>query len=147
MAYAWDGIGKSAITLIREELTRRFVKSWEVDPNLINFTILVDIDDEQQDLSAGVLFRENSLFFMVDLMIDCPEDIEILASVANIAYGMYTREEPYYGRLLIKDGKTYYQLCHILGPSGALDPAMAAILLDLVLKEALEVIDERYSME
>jgi hypothetical protein len=147
MAYAWNGIGKSPITLFREELTRRFIKSREVDHTLLNYTILLDIDDERQELSAGVLYRENNLFFMVDLVIDCPDDVEILANVAGIAYDMYTREEPYYGRLLIKDGKTYYQLCHILGPSGMLDPAMAGILLDLVLKEVLEVIGERYSME
>lgn len=147
MAYAWEGIGKSPITLIREELSRRFIQSREMDANLVNYNILIDIDDEQQDLTAGILYRDNSLFFMVDLMIDCPDDVEILANVANIAYEMYTREEPFYGRLVIKDGKTYYQLCHILGPSGILDPAMASLLLDLVVKEVLEVIDERYSME
>jgi len=147
MAYAWEGIGKSPITLIREELTRRFMKPREIDANLINYNILVDVDDEQQGLTAGILYRDNSLFFMVDLMIDCPDDVEILANVAGIAYEMYTREEPYYGRLLVKDGKTYYQLCHILGPSGILDPAMVTLLLDLVLKEVLEVIDERYAME
>jgi hypothetical protein len=147
MAYAWEGIGKSPIILISEELTRRFMKPREVDANLINFNILLDVDDEQQDLSAGILYRDNSLFFMVDLMIDCPDDEEILANVAGIAYEMYTREEPYYGRLLVKDGKTYYQLCHILGPSGILDPAMVTFLLDLVLKEVLEVIDERYAIE
>jgi len=147
MAYAWDGIGKSPITLFREELNRRFMKPREVDANLINYNILVDVDDEQQDLTSGILYRNNSLFFMVDLMIDCPDDEEILANVAGIAYDMYTREEPYYGRLLVKDGKTYYQLCHILGPAGILDPAMVTLLLDLVLKEVLEVIDERYAME
>ena len=147
MAYAWDGIGKSPIALIREELTRRFMQPREVDANLINYNILVDVDDEQQDLTAGILYRDNSLFFMVDLQIDCPDDVEILANVAGIAYEMYSREEPYYGRLLIRDGKTYYQLCHILGPSGILDPAMVSLLLDLVLKEVLEVIDERYAME
>lgn len=147
MTYAWEGIGKSPITLIREELTRRFIKPREVDANLINYSILVDVDEEQQELTVGVLSRDNSLFFMADLMIDCPDDVEILANVADIAYEMYTREEPYYGRLLIRDGKTYYQLCHILGPSGILDSAMVSLLLDLVLKEVLEVIDERYAME
>jgi len=147
MAYAWDGIGKNPTTLFREELTRRFMKPREVDANLINYNILVDVDEERQDLTAGILYRDNSLFFMVDLMIDCPDDVEILANVAGIAYDMYTREEPYYGRLLVKDGKTYYQLVHILGPAGILDPAMVTLLLDLVLKEVLEVIDERYAME
>lgn len=147
MAYAWEGIGKSPITLIREELSRRFIQSRQTDANLVNYNILVDIDDEQQDLTAGILYRDNSLFFMVDLMIDCPDDVEILANVANISYEIYTREEPFYGRLVIKEGKTYYQLCHILGPSGILDPAMVSLLLDLVLKEVLEVIDERYALE
>jgi len=146
MKFAWDGFGKNPITLFREELNRRFIKSWEVDADLLNYNILVDVDDEQQDLTVAIMHGENSLFFMVDLMIDCPDDVEILAHVANIAYDMYTREEPYYGRLLIRDGKTYYQLCHILGPSAILDPAMVSLLLDLVMKEVLEVIDERYSM-
>lgn len=147
MAYAWDGFGKKPITLFREELTRRFIKSWEVEPNLLNYNILVDIDDEQQELTVGIMSGENSLFFVVDLLIGCPDDVEILANVANIAYDLYTREDPYFGRLLIKDGRTYYQLCHILGPSAVLDSAMVSLLLDLVLKEVLEVIDERYSME
>jgi hypothetical protein len=147
MAYAWEGIGKSPLTLVREELSRRFVQSWEVDGTFINYTILADVDDEQEDLTAGVLYKNNSLFFMVDLMIECPDDVEILANVASIAYDLYSREEPFYGRLLIRDGRTYYQLNHILGGSGMLDPAMASFLLDVVLKEVMEVIIERNGAE
>jgi hypothetical protein len=143
MAYAWEGIGKSPLTLVREELSRRFVQSREVDDTFINYAILADVDDEQEDLAAGVLFKNNSLFFMVDLMIECPDDVEILANVASIAYELYSREEPFYGRLLVRDGKTYYQLSHIIGGSGMLDQAMVSFLLDLVLKEVMEVIDER----
>jgi hypothetical protein len=147
MAYAWEGIGKSPLTLVREELSRRFVQSWEVDGTFINYTILADVDEEQEDLTAGVLYKNNSLFFMVDLMIECPDDVEILANVASIAYDLYSREEPFYGRLLIRDGRTYYQLNHILGGSGMLDPAMASFLLDVVLKEVMEVIIERNGAE
>jgi hypothetical protein len=147
MSYAWEGIGKNPLTLVREELSRRFLQSREIDVSFLNFSILVDIDDEPQNLTAGVLYRDNSLFFMVDLMIECPDDMEILANVASIAYDLYSREEPFYGRLLIRDGKTYYQLNHILGGAGMLDAAMVSFLLDLVLKEVLEVIDERYASE
>jgi hypothetical protein len=147
MAHAWEGIGKNPLTLVREELSRRFLQSREIDVSFLNFTILVDIDDEQQNLTAGVLYRNNGLFFMVDLMIECPDDVEILANVASIAYDLYSREEPFYGRLLIRDDKTYYQLNHILGGAGMLDAAMVSFLLDLVLKEVLEVIDERYTSE
>jgi hypothetical protein len=147
MAYAWEGIGKSPLTLVREELSRRFLQSREVDGSFINYTILVDIGDEQQDLTAGVLYKDNALFFMVDLLIECPDDVEILANVAAIAYDLYSREDPFYGRLLIRDGKTYYQLNHILGGAVMLDAAMVSFLLDLVLKEVLEVIDERYAAE
>jgi hypothetical protein len=147
IAYAWEGIGKSPLTLVREELSKRFMQSREIDGDFINFTILADMDDEQEDLTAGVLYKNNSLFFMVDLMIECPDDAEILANVASIAYDLYSREEPFYGRLLIRDGKTYYQLNHILGGAVMLDAAMVSFLLDLVLKEVLEVIDERYAAE
>lgn len=147
MAYAWEGIGKSPLTLVREELSRRFVQSREVNDSFIHYTILADVDDEQEDLTAGVLCKDNCLFFMVDLMIECPDDVEIQANVATIAYDLYSREEPFYGRLLVRDGKTYYQLNHIIGGSGMLDAAMVSCLLDLVLKEALEVIDERYASE
>mgnify|MGYP000947723639 FL=1 len=147
MAYAWEGIGKSPLTLVREELSRRFVRSREVDGAFIDYTILADVDEEQEDLTAGVLYKNNSLFFIVDLMIECPDDVEILANVASIAYDLYSRDEPFYGRLLIRDGMTYYQLNHILGGSGMLDPAMASFLLDLVLKEVQEVINERNGAE
>lgn len=142
MAYAWEGFGKSPLTLVREELSRRFVWSREVDETYINYTILADADDEQEDMTAGVLYKNNSLFFIVDLMIECPDDLEILAGVASSAYELYSREEPFYGRLLIRDGRTYYQLNHILGKAGILDAAMASFLLDLVLKEVMEVISE-----
>jgi hypothetical protein len=145
MPYVWEGIGKSPITLVREELTKRFIQAREVDANLVNYSIFVDVDEEEQDLTVGVLHKDNSLFFMVDLLIECPDDVEILASVADISYDLYTREEPFYGRIVISEGSTYYQLCHILGPSGILDPAMVSFLLDLVQKEVLEVIDVRYS--
>ena len=147
MAYAWEGIGKSPLTLVREELSRRFVRSREVDGAFIDYTILADVDEEQEDLTAGVLYKNNSLFFIVDLMIECPDDVEILANVASIAYDLYSRDEPFYGRLLIRDGRTYYQLNHILGGSGMLDQAMASFLLDLVLKEVQEVINERNGAE
>jgi hypothetical protein len=147
MGYVWEGIGKSPIALVKEELTKKYLRFREVEGEYLNFDILVDTDDDQPDLTAGAFCRNNSLFFVVDLMIDCPDDVEILANVANIAYEIYCRDEPFHGRLLIKDGKTYYQLIHILGPSGGIDPAMASLLVDLVLKEVREVIDERYAME
>ena len=146
MQTSWAGIGKSPIALVKEELTRRFIQAREIDANFVNYSIFVDIDEEEQDLTAGVLYRDSSLFFMVDLEIECPDDVEILASVAEISYDLYSREEPFYGRILVKDGRTFYQLCHILG-GGILDPAMVAFLLDLVLKEVLLVLDERYAVE
>jgi hypothetical protein len=147
MPYAWEGIGKSPLTLVREELTRRFIQAREIDPNFLNYSIFVDVDEEEKDLTAGVLYKNNSLFLMVDLQIECPDDIEIRANVAEIAYDLYSREEPFYGRILIREESTYYQLCHVLGPTGILDPAMVSLLLDLVQKEVLEIIDERYSQE
>jgi hypothetical protein len=147
MPYAWEGIGKSPLTLVREELSRRFIQAREIDANYVNYTIFVDVDEEEQDLTTWVLYKNNSLFFMVDLQIECPDDIEILANVAEISYSLYTREEPFYGRILIREESTYYQLCHILGPTGILDTAMVSFLIDLVQKEVLEVIDERYSQE
>jgi hypothetical protein len=147
MLYAWEGIGKSPLTLVREELTRRFIQAREIDPNFLNYSIFVDVDEEEKDLTAGVLYKNNSLFLMVDLQIECPDDIEIRANVAEIAYDLYSREEPFYGRILIREESTYYQLCHVLGPTGILDPAMVSLLLDLVQKEVLEIIDERYSQE
>ncbi len=147
MPYVWEGIGKSPITLVREELTKRFIQAREIDTNFVNYSIFVDVDEEEQDLTVGVLQKDNSLFFMVDLQIECPDDVEILANVADISYDLYTREEPFYGRIVISEGSTYYQLCHILGHSGILDPAMVSFLLDLVQKEVLEVIDVRYSEE
>jgi hypothetical protein len=147
MPYAWEGIGKSPLTLVREELTRRFIQAREIDPNFLNYSIFVDVDEEEKDLTAGVLYKNNSLFLMVDLQIECPDDVEIRANVAEIAYDLYSREEPFYGRILIREESTYYQLCHVLGPTGILDPAMVSLLLDLVQKEVLEIIDERYSQE
>jgi hypothetical protein len=73
--------------------------------------------------------------------------MEIHANIAHISYELYVREEPFYGRILISEGSTYYQLCHIIGPNGILDPTMVSFLLDLVQKEVLEIIDERYSPE
>lgn len=147
MPYAWEGIGKSPITLVKEELTRRFIQAREVEQNYIDYSIFVDIAEEEQDLTVGVLHKDNSLFFMVDLQIECPDDVEILANVADISYEIYLGEEPFYGRIVINEGNTYYQLAHILGPSGILDPAMVSFLLDLVQKEVLEVIDVRYAEE
>jgi hypothetical protein len=147
MPYVWEGIGKNPITLVREELIKRFIQAREIDTNLLNYSIFVDVDEEEQDLTVGVLYKDNSLFFMVDLQIECPDDVEILANVAEISYDLYTREEPFYGRILISEENTYYQLCHILGPSGILDPTLVSFLLDLVQKEVLEVIDVRYTEE
>ncbi|MDD2338227.1 MAG: hypothetical protein PHD01_16845 [Geobacteraceae bacterium] len=145
MPYAWEGIGKSPLTLVKEELTRRYIQAREIDVHFLNYSIFVDVDEKEQDLTMGVLYNNNSLFFMVDLQIECPDDMEILANIAEISYNLYLREEPFYGRILISEGSTYYQLCHILGPSGILDPTMVSYLLDLVQKEVLEIIDERYS--
>lgn len=147
MPYAWEGIGKSPLTLVKEELTRRFIQAREISDTFLNYTIFVDIDEEEQDLTAGVLFKKNGLFFMVDLQIECPDDIEIHANIAEISYSLYLREEPFYGRVLVSEGSTYYQLCHILGPTGILDTATVSYLIDLVQKEVLEIIDERYSQE
>jgi hypothetical protein len=147
MPYAWEGIGKSPITLVREELTRRYIQARGSDPSFVNYTIFVDVDEEEQDLTAGVLYKNDSLFFIVDLQIECPDDVEILANVAEISYDLYSRENPFYGRILIREESTYYQLCHILGPTGILDPAMVSFLLDLVQKEVLEVLDARYTLE
>ncbi|MRR07464.1 MAG: hypothetical protein EG828_11085 [Deltaproteobacteria bacterium] len=147
MPYVWEGIGKSPITLVREELTKRFIQARESDPSFVNYTIFVDVDQEELDLTAGVLYKNNSLFFMVDLQIECPDDVEILANVAEISYDLYAREQPFYGRILIREESTYYQLCHILGPTGILDTAMVSFLLDLVQKEVLEVLDARYAQE
>ena len=147
MPYVWEGIGKSPITLVREELTKRFIQARESDPSFVNYTIFVDVDEEEQDLTAGVLYKNNSLFFMVDLQIECPDDVEILANVAEISYDLYAREQPFYGRILIREESTYYQLCHILGPTGILDTTMVSFLLDLVQKEVLEVLDARYAQE
>lgn len=147
MPYAWEGIGKSPLTLVREELTRRYIQAREIDTHFLNYTIFVDVDDNEQDLTTGVLYNDKSLFFMVDLQIECPDDVEILANVAEISYNLYLREEPFYGRILVSEGGTYYQLCHLLGPNGILDPTMVSFLLDLVQKEVLEIIDERYSQE
>jgi hypothetical protein len=147
MPYVWEGIGKSPLTLVKEELTRRFIQARESSANFLNYNIFIDVDEEEQDLTAGVLYKSNSLFFMVDLQIECPDDFEILANIAEISYSLYLREEPFYGRILISEGSTYYQLCHILGPTGILDTAIVSYLLDLVQKEVLEIIDERYSQE
>ena len=147
MPYAWEGLGKSPITLVREELTRRFIQARGSDPSFLNYSIFVDVDEEEQDLTVGVLYKDNSLFFMVDLQIEFPDDVEILANIAEIFYDLYARENPFYGRILIHEESTYYQLCHILGLRGILDTAMVSFLLDLVQKEVLEVIDERYSQE
>lgn len=147
MPYAWEGIGKSPLTLVREELTKRFIQARGSDPSFVNYSIFVDVDEEEQDLTAGVLYKNDSLFFMVDLQIECPDDVEILANVAEISYDLYSRENPFYGRILIREESTYYQLCHILGPRGILDPAMVSFLLDLVQKEVLEVLDARYAQE
>jgi hypothetical protein len=147
MPYVWEGIGKSPLTLVREELTRRFIQAREISGTFLNYTIFVDVDEEEQDLTAGVLYKNNSLFFMVDLQIECPDDIEILANIAEITYGLYLREEPFYGRILVSEGSTYYQLCHILGPTGILDTAIVSYLLDMVQKEVLEIIDKHYSQE
>jgi len=147
MPHAWEGIGKKPLTLVREELTKRYIQAREIDAHFLNYSIFVDVDENEQDLTTGVLYNNNSLFFMVDLQIECPDDIEILANVAEISYNLYLREEPFYGRILISEGSTYYQLCHILGPNGILDPTMVSYLLDLVQKEVLEIIDERYSQE
>jgi len=147
MPYVWEGIGKNPLTLVREELTRRFIQAREIDPNFLNYSIFVDVDEEELDLTMGVLYNNNSLFFMVDLLIECPDDVEILANIAEISYSLYLREEPFYGRILINEGNTYYQLCHILGPTGIIDPTLVSYLLDLVQKEVLEIIDERHSQE
>lgn len=147
MPYTWEGIGKNPLTLVKEVLTKRFIQAREISDNFLNYFIFVDVDEEEQDLTAGVLYKNNSLFFMVDVQIECPDDIEIRANIAEISYGLYLREEPFYGRILVSEGITYYQLCHILGPSGILDTAIVSYLLDLVQKEVLEIIDERYSQE
>jgi hypothetical protein len=147
MALDWEHVGKSPITLVREELGRRYMHCRRVDDTFISYGILVDIGEEPQELTVSVLFSNNSLFFMADLLIDCPDDIEILANVASIAYDLYTREQPFYGRILVKDEKTYYQLNHILGDPNLLDPAMVALLLDLVQTEILEIITEEYAEE
>jgi hypothetical protein len=147
MPYMWEGIGKSPLTLVKEELTRRFIQARESSANFLNYNIFIDVDEEEQDLTAGVLYKSNSLFFMVNLQIECPDDIDILANIAEISYSLYLREEPFYGRILVSEGSTYYQLCHILGPTGILDTAIVSYLLDLVQKEVLEIIDERYSQE
>ncbi|MGA7827240.1 MAG: hypothetical protein WCA04_06245 [Geobacteraceae bacterium] len=147
MPYAWEGFGKSPLTLVKEELTRRFIQAREVSAGFLNYSIFVDSDEEERDLTTGVLYNNNSLFFMVDLQIECPDDIEILANIAEISYDFYLREEPFYGRILISEGSTYYQLAHILGPNGILDPTMVSVLLDLVQKEVLEILDDHYSPE
>ncbi len=147
MALGWEYVGKSPITLVREELSRRYVPCRQVNDTFVSYGILVDIGEEPQELTVSVLFSKNSLFFTADLQIDCPDDIEVLANVANIAYDLYTREQPFYGRILVKDEKTYYQLNHILGELTLLDPAMAALLLDLVQTEILEIISEEYAEE
>ncbi len=147
MPYMWEGIGKSPLTLVKEELTRRFIQARESSANFLNYNIFIDVDEDDQDLTAGVLYKSNSLFFMVDLQIECPDDIDILANIAEISYSLYLREEPFYGRILVSEGSTYYQLCHILGPTGILDTAIVSYLLDLVQKEVLEIIDERFSQE
>ena len=147
MPYAWEGIGKSPLTLVREELTRRYIQAREISATFLNYSIFVDVDEEEQDLTVGVLYKNNSLFFMVDVQIECPDDIEILANIAEITYSFYLREEPFYGRILVSEGSTYYQLCHIIGPAGILDTAIVSYLLDMVQREVLEIIDERYSQE
>ncbi len=147
MALGWEHVGKSPITLVREELARRYIKCRQVNETFVNYDILVDIEEEPQELAVEVIFRNNSLFFMADLLIECPDDMEILANVASIAYDLYMREQPFYGRILVKDEKTYYQLNHILGDPSLLDPAMVALLLDLVQTEILEIIAEEYAGE
>jgi hypothetical protein len=146
MARAWEGMLKSPMTLVREELARRYIRFRDVNDTFVRYDILTGSDVNQQEPNVAVAFRGNCLFFTVDLMIECPDDVEILANVAAIAYDLYSREAPYFGRLLIKDDRTYYQLVHILG-AGRLDPAMVSMLLDIVTKEVLEVIDEKYAME
>ena len=145
MALSWEGIGKSPMTLVREELARRYMHYKQISETFISYGILVEVDEEAQELTVGVLFGNNSLFFMVDLMIECPDDMEILANVAGIAYDLYTRDQPFYGRILVKDEKTFYQLNHILGDPSLLDPTMVALLLDLVQTEVLEIITEEYA--
>ncbi|HOP41454.1 MAG TPA: hypothetical protein PLI53_10475 [Geobacteraceae bacterium] len=141
MPHAWEGIGKSPITLIKDELTRRFIQSREIEPNFVNYSIFVDVGEEEQDLTVGVLHRDSGLFFTVDLQIECPDDTEIRANVAEIAYDLYLREKPFYGRILITEESTYYQLCHLFGPRGILDDIMVATLIDQVQEEVLEVLD------
>jgi len=147
MAPGWEHVGKSPITLVREELARRYIKCRQVSETFVNYDILVDIEEKPQEMTVEVIFRNNSLFFMADLLIGCPDDMEILANVANIAYDLYMREQPFFGRILVKDEKTYYQLNHILGDPSLLDPAMVALLLDLVQTEILEIIAEEYAVE
>ncbi|MEA5115749.1 MAG: hypothetical protein VB050_17160 [Geobacteraceae bacterium] len=147
MALGWEYVGKSPITLVREELARRYIQCRQVNETFVNYDILVDIEGEPQEVAVSVIFRNNSLFFMADLLIECPDDMEILANVANIAYDLYMREQPFYGRILVTDEKTYYQLNHILGDPCLLDPAMVALLLDLVQTEILEIITEEYAVE
>lgn len=141
MPYKWEGIWKSPITLVKEELTRRYIQAREVDPNFVNYSIFVDIGEEEQDLTVGVLYRDNGLFFTADLQIECPDDLEIRANVAEIAYDLYVREKAFFGRILIIGESTYYQLCHLLGPRGILDTAMVASLIDKVQEEVLVVLD------
>ncbi len=147
MAPGWEHVGKSPVTLVREELARRYMQYRQVSETFVNYDILVDIDGEPQELTVSVFFGNNSLFFMADLLIDCPDDIEILANVANIAYELYTREQPFYGRIVVKEESTFYQLNHILGDPKLLDPAMVSLLLDLVQTEILEIITEEYGRD
>lgn len=147
MPYAWEGIGKSPITLVKEELSRRFIQAREIDPNFVNYSIFVDIGEEEQDLTVGVLHRDNGLFFTVDLQIECPDDLEIRANVAEISYDLYLREKPFFGRILVTGESTYYQLCHLLGPRDILGLAMVATLIDKVQEEVLEVLDVHETAE
>ena len=96
--------------------------------NFLNYNIFIDVDEEEQDLTAGVLYKNNSLFFMVDLQIECPDDMEIQANYRRNFLRPLRREEPFYGRILVSEGSTYYQLCHILGPSRILDTTMVSYL-------------------
>lgn len=139
MPATWAGFGKPPLTLIKEALADKFIQARDVDESVINYSVFVDVADEERDLTVGVLFRHNSLFFVVDLQLDCEDNPESIASVAEASFALYIREQPFYGRLLVHGNRIYYQLCHILGGS-ILDPPMASQLLELVQQEVLEII-------
>jgi hypothetical protein len=94
MPSSWAGFGKSPITVIKEALTDKFIQGREVNSNVINYSIFIDIADEERDLTVGVLDQHNSLFFVVDLQIDCPDDQEVIANVAEATYELYAGRSP-----------------------------------------------------